>query len=108
MSQRPKTEILSFQRLELHMIQSLYGRGVAAGIWKDYAIDIGRKVAIFSIYRNASEVPIYQVIKDPSLRHKGGQYRVVTQTGQILKRGDELKLVLKVLDKFQTHLSIVG
>lgn len=107
MSVKVKNEILSFQRLELHMIQSLYGRGVAAGIWKDYAIDIGQGIAMFSIYRNASEVPLYQVIKDPSLRNKQGQYRVVTQTGQILKRGDELKQVLKVLDKFQTHLSIV-
>lgn len=107
MSQRPKNEILSFQRLELHMIQSMYGRGVAAGVWKDYAIDIGSKVAIFSIYRNASEVPVYQVIKDPTLRNKQGQYRVVSQTGHILKRGDDLKQVLKILDKFQTHLSVI-
>ncbi|MCJ8325009.1 MAG: DUF2794 domain-containing protein [Hyphomicrobiales bacterium] len=107
MSQKPKNQIMSFQRLELHMIQGMYGRGVAAGVWKDYAIDIGHKVAIFSIYRNASEVPIYQVIKDPNLRHKQGQYRVVSQTGQILRRGDELKQVLKILDKFQTHLSVI-
>lgn len=107
MNVKAKTEILSFQRLELHLIQGLYGRGVAAGIWKDYAIDIGAKVAIFSIYRNASEVPIYQVIKDPLMRNKQGQFRVVTQTGQILKRGDDLKQVLKVLDKFHTHLRII-
>lgn len=106
MSLKLKNELLCFHRLELHLIQSLYGRGVAAGIWKDYAIDIG-SVAMFSIYRNASEVPIYQVIKDPTLRSKQGQFRVVTQTGQILKRGDDLKQVLKVLDKFQTHLSVV-
>ena len=107
MSVKLKNEFLSFQRLELHMIQSVYGRGVAAGIWKDYAIDIGQAVAVFSIYRNASEVPIYQVIKDSKLRNKQGQYRVVSQTGQILKRGDDLKQVLKSLDKFQTHLSVV-
>lgn len=107
MNVRLKNEIVCFHRLELHLVQGLYGRGVAAGIWKDYAIDIRQGSALFSIYRNASEVPIYQVIKDPSLRNKQGQFRVVTQTGQILKRGDDLKQVIKVLDKFNTHLSVV-
>lgn len=107
MNVKAKKEIICFHRLELHMVQGLYGRGVAAGIWKDYAIDIGQGIAIFSIFRNASEVPIYRVIKEPALRNKQGQFRVVTQTGQILKRGDELKQVIKIIDKFSSHLSVV-
>ncbi len=102
-----KNNYLSFHRLELNIISGVYGRGVAAGVWRDYAIDIGNGVATFSIYRNASECPAYQVIKDPSMRNKQGQFRVVGQNGQILKRGHDLTQILKVLDKFKTHLSIV-
>lgn len=107
MSIKLKNTYLSFHRLELNLINSVYGRGVAVGVWKDYAIDMLDGIAVFSIYKNASERPIFQIIKDPKLRNKQGQYKVTTVNGKVLKRGEELEQVLKVLDRFKTHLSIV-
>jgi hypothetical protein len=89
----------TFNRDELRMILDLYGRKVAAGEWRDYAIDFTRDKAVFSIYRRTSEVPLYRVEKDPKLARRQGAYSVLTQTGLILKRGHELARVLKVLDK---------
>jgi len=77
---------------------------VAAGDWRDYAIDWGRETASFSIFRRASEVPIYRVIKAPKLARRQGAFAVISASGQILKRGHELKQVLAVLDQ---RLSLV-
>ena len=77
----------------------LYGRKVAAGEWRDYAMDFTPQKAIFSIYRRTSEVPLFRIEKDPKLTRKQGTYCVITPTGLILKRGDELERVLKVLEK---------
>ena len=72
---------------------------VAAGEWKDYAIDFGRDKAVFSIFRRATEYPLYRVVKDPKLSSKQGAFSVVTTTGLILKRGSDLKRVLAALDR---------
>ncbi len=87
-----------FDRRELGPILSLYGRMVAAGEWRDYALDGLKDRAVFSIYRRASEYPLYRIEKHPSLARRQGAYAVVTATGQILKRGRELAQVLKVFD----------
>jgi len=91
--------IVSFHRHELREIMGLYGRKVAAGEWRDYAMDFTPQKAIFSIYRRTSEVPLFRIEKDPKLTRKQGTYCVITPTGLILKRGDELERVLKVFEK---------
>ena len=90
---------VTFNREELQAILNLYGRMVAAGEWRDYAIDFTPDKAVFSIFRRASEIPIYRVEKDPRLARKQGAYSVVAATGLILKRGRELGPVLRVLEK---------
>jgi hypothetical protein len=91
--------VVSFNRHELRDIMGLYGRKVAAGEWRDYAMDFTPQKAIFSIYRRTSEVPLFRIEKDPRLTRKQGTYCVITPTGLILKRGDELLRVIKVLEK---------
>jgi hypothetical protein len=90
---------VTFDRHELNRILGLYGRMVAAGEWRDYGIDFLKDRAVFSIFRRASEVPIYRIEKDPKLARKQGIYSVITATGLILRRGHELDRVLRVLDK---------
>ena len=89
---------VSFDRHELNAILNLYGRKVADGEWRDYAMDFLRDRAMFSIYKRASERPLYVVEKQPKLRNKQGQYMVLTQEGRVLKRGHELANVLRVLE----------
>ena len=72
---------------------------VAAGEWRDYAIDFLKDRAVFSIFRRASEVPIYRIEKDPRLARKQGAYSVISATGLIVKRGHELEKVLRAVDK---------
>ena len=90
---------VTFERRELDRILNLYGRMVADGEWRDYAIDFLKDRAVFSIFRRASEVPIYRIEKNPKLARKQGAYSVVSATGLILRRGHELDRVLRVLDK---------
>ena len=89
---------VTFNRLELSTILNLYGRKVAAGEWRDYAIDFLRERALFSIYKRASERPLYVIEKNPKLRNRQGQYLVMSQEGRILKRGHDLATVLRVLE----------
>ena len=89
---------VSFDRHELRDILNVYGRGVASGEWKDYAIDFSPQKSVFSIYRRASEVPLYRVEKDLSLARRQGTYAVINATGFVLKRGHELVRVLQVLE----------
>lgn len=89
---------VTFDRHELNRILSLYGRMVAAGEWRDYGIDFLKDRAVFSIFRRASEVPIYRIEKDPALARKQGAYSVITATGLIMRRGHELDRVLRVFD----------
>jgi hypothetical protein len=90
---------ICFTRAELNAILDLYGRKVAAGEWRDYAIDFGREKAVFSVFRHASEVPLYRIEKTPRLARKQGAYGVIAATGLILKRGQDLARVLAVLEK---------
>jgi hypothetical protein len=88
-----------FNRQELNEILALYGRMVAMGEWRDYAIDMGRDRAVFSIFRRSSECPLFRIEKNPKMARKQGAYSVVAATGLILKRGHELGRVLRVLEK---------
>jgi len=90
---------VTFDRRELDRILDLYGRMVALGEWRDYAIDFTRETAVFSIFRRAMDVPLYRIEKDPRLARRQGAYCVVSQTGLVLKRGRELPQVLAVLEK---------
>jgi len=90
---------VTFNRLELNRILNLYGRMVADGEWRDYAIDFLRERAVFSIFRRASEVPLYRIEKDPRLARKQGMYSVISASGLILRRGHELDRVLLVIDR---------
>jgi hypothetical protein len=102
-SARPAT--VTFDRRELNELLNLYGRMVAAGEWRDYAIDFLRDKAQFSVFRRSSEMPLYRIVKDPALARRQGAYSVVAATGLVLKRGPELSRVLKVLDR---KLSVVS
>lgn len=91
--------ITAFNRHELSAIMAVYGRMVAAGEWRDYAIDLNRDKAVFSVFRRTTEYPLYRIEKTPRLARKQGAYSVVSTTGLILKRGHDLARVLAVLDK---------
>src|SRR4051794_29081554 len=90
---------VTFNRFELNRILNLYGRMVADGEWRDYAIDLLRDRALFSVFRHASEVPIYRIEKDPRLARKQGMYSVISASGLILRRGHELDRVLLAIDR---------
>jgi len=92
---------VTFNREELRQILDVYGRKVAEGEWRDYAIDFSRDKAVFSVFRRTAEMPLYRIEKDPKLAKKQGAYSVVVSTGLILKRGHALDRVLRVLDKPQ-------
>lgn len=89
----------TFDRQELQAILAVYGRKVASGEWRDYAVDLSPEKAVFSIFRRSSEYPLYRIEKCPRLARKQGAYSVVAPAGLILKRGSELCRVLSVLDK---------
>ncbi|HVY00333.1 MAG TPA: DUF2794 domain-containing protein [Pseudorhodoplanes sp.] len=90
---------VTFDRHELDRILNLYGRKVAAGEWRDYAIDFLKDRAVFSVFRRASEMPLYRIEKNPKLARKQGAYSVIAPGGMIVRRGHELDRVLRVLDK---------
>src|SRR2546422_6373148 len=89
---------VTFDRRELNRIFGLYGRKVAAGEWRDYAIDFLKDRAVFSVFRRASEVPIYRIEKTPKLARRQGPYSVISATGLIVRRGHELDGVLRAID----------
>ena len=97
---------ISFDRRELMAILDIYGRMVAEGEWRDYAIDHERDKAVFSIFRRASEVPLFRIEKAPRLSRKKGLYSVVTQGGIVLRRGQDLSQVLRVLGKQPKLVSV--
>ncbi len=101
----PKTpKTVFWERRELDAILNVYGRRVAAGDWRDYAMSGLKDCAVFSVYRRASEMPLYRIEKRPKLRNRQGAYAVIAVSGMILKRGHELKQVLKVLEPKQLSL----
>lgn len=94
----PATQI-GFERLELTRILDIYGRMVAAGMWRDYAIELGRDAAVFAAFRRAAERPEYRIEKRPDLRGKQGMWALVGEAGAVLKRGHELASVLAPLER---------
>jgi hypothetical protein len=92
-----RADHIAFDRKELNIILGVYGTRVAAGEWRDYALDFGRDKATFSIFRRASEIPLYRIVKNPGLARRQGLYAVIAQGGFILKRGQDLAQVLRVL-----------
>lgn len=90
---------VAFDRKELALILGLYGRMVAAGEWRDYGMSFLKDVAVFSIFRRTAEYPIYRIEKRPKLRGRQGMYAVISMEGQVLKRGSDLKTVLRVLER---------
>ena len=92
---------VTFSHRELKRILDLYGRKVAAGEWRDYAIDFLKDRAVFSIFRRSSEVPLYRIEKNPRLARRQGTYSVISATGLIVRRGHELERVLRAIDRSQ-------
>lgn len=90
--------IVSFDRKELATLLNVYGRRVASGEWRDYAMDMLKDRALFSIYRRTSERPQFVVEKNPKLRHRQGMYVVTNHEGRVLRRGHDLEKVLRVLE----------
>ncbi|WP_394691483.1 DUF2794 domain-containing protein [Hoeflea sp.] len=96
---RNTPEPVTFHRRELDLILRVYGRMVADGHWRDYAIDHLRDRAVFSAFRRTSEVPLYRIEKDPSRARKQGAFAIISAAGLVLKRGHELETVLRYFDK---------
>lgn len=91
-------QFIGFSRQELALILNVYGRKVSDGEWRDYAMDFLRERAVFSVFARNSERPLFMIEKSPKLARKQGQYMVSNQQGRILKRGHDLRAVLRVLD----------
>lgn len=96
---RRATLQIGFERKELTRILDLYGRMVAAGHWRDYAIELGRDAAIFAAFRRATERPEYRIEKRPALRGRQGLWALVAESGAVLKRGQELGAVLAPVER---------
>jgi Protein of unknown function (DUF2794) len=94
----PRTAQVFFDRRELDAILRVYGRMVAAGEWRDYAIGGGKDAAVFAIFRRASEAPAYRIEKRPELARRQGAFAVIGQGDVVMRRGQELAQVLKVFD----------
>jgi hypothetical protein len=90
---------VGFERVELGRIMDLYGRMVAAGEWRDYAMDFNRDVAIFDAFRRAAERPQMRIEKRPSLRNKQGMWTLFGEHGQVLKRGHDLSGALAPVER---------
>lgn len=101
----PSQARVTFSRPELDQILNVYGFFVASGDWKDYAIDHLKDRAVFSVFRRASEAPLYRIEKDPRAARKQGAWSVVAMDGRIMKRGQELSSVLKVFDRQKLKLA---
>ncbi|MCC3244605.1 DUF2794 domain-containing protein [Methylocystis sp. WRRC1] len=96
---------VSFDRRELNMLFNLYGAKVAAGEWRDYALDFTPAKAVFSVFRRSSEAPLYRIEKNPELARRQGAYAVIAATGLVMRRGHDLARVIRVLDR---GLKLVG
>lgn len=97
--QKRRPSQVAFQRQELSLILNVYGQMVSNGDWKDYGMSFLKDRAVFAVYRKATEHALYRIEKTPALQDKQGQYSVIAPGGLILKRGHDLKAVLRVFDK---------
>lgn len=96
---RQMTEFVSFDRRELDQILRIYGFKVADGEWRDYAIDMLKDRAVFSVFRRTAEVPMFMIEKRPKMARKQGAFSIINASGQILKRGQELAKVLNYFER---------
>lgn len=103
MSDADQSERVAFDRGELAAILQVYGRMVAAGEWRDYAMAFLRQSAVFSVFRRAAETPLYRIEKHPALRARQGAYMVIAMDGRILRRGHDLRQVLRVFDRLMVR-----
>ena len=94
-----RTSQVGFERAELTRILDLYGRMVAAGHWRDYAMDLGRDAAVFAAFRRAAERPEFRIEKRPALRGRQGQWALIGEHGAVLKRGHDLAPVLAPVER---------
>lgn len=90
---------IGFERVELTRILDLYGRMVAAGHWRDYAIELGQDAAVFAAFRRAAERPEFRIEKRPALRNRQGMWALIGEQGAVLKRGAELGPVLAPVER---------
>lgn len=90
---------IGFDRIELTRILDLYGRMVAAGHWRDYAIELGRDAAVFAAFRRAAERPELRIEKRPGLRLKQGMWALVGEAGAVIRRGHDLGPVLAPVER---------
>ena len=104
-ARKPRVEPVSFTRSELTRILGVYGYFVAAGDWRDYAVDCLSDAAVFSIFRRASEMPLYRIEKRPKLARKQGAFVIVSMTGAILNRGHDLSQLLRFFDRQKLKLA---
>ena len=95
---------IMWTRPELSILLNIYGRQVAAGHWRDYAMSDGKEAATFSMFRRASEVALYKVEKIPALRRKQGQYVLSGMEGRVLRRGHDLEAVLRFFERKNMRL----
>lgn len=95
---------IMWTRPELSILLNIYGRQVAAGHWRDYAMSDGKEAAIFSMFRRASEMALYKVEKIPALRRKQGQYVLSGMEGRVLRRGHDLEAVLRFFERKNMRL----
>jgi len=95
----PSGGVVFFDRKELALLLNLYGRMVAAGLWRDYAIDGLKDAAVFSVFRRASEAPLYRFEKHPAKARRQGQWMVVAHGGLVVRRGHDLTQVLGHFDR---------
>jgi len=96
-----KTSAVYLVRPELTQILNIYGKMVAAGEWHDYAIDTFKDLAVFSIFKRASDMPLYRIVKEPSLASKQGMWRITSMDGRIVKRGKQLDQLLRYFNRRQ-------
>jgi hypothetical protein len=96
---RASSPQIGFSRAELMRITDLYGRMVAAGQWRDYAVEFGRDHAAFWAFRRTAERPEYKIEKRPGLRHRQGMWALIGESGMVLRRGDELGPVLAPIER---------
>ena len=96
---RDRRPLTAFDRRELRRILDLYGRMVAAGQWRDYALRFDPEVAVFAAFRRHSERPDVRIEKHPRLRLKQGAYALVSEQGLVLKRGHDLNGILAPLER---------
>lgn len=103
---QPRYAQVGFDRLELQRILDLYGRMVAAGEWRDYAMDFSRDAASFCAFRRTTERPQARIEKRPALRNKQGMWTLFGELGQVLRRGHDLTGVLSPVER--RLLKVVG